>query len=740
MSNRLQKLRDKWSGDRLMSLRGVPRTASPDTVFNLALAADPTPNHKYLDWTLVAWESGKFLFEDIQAGADSKVADQLLRFDANKHKISDPAMRSLMKYKGPGELDAAMDAAGVSMTPDFFELSSNQQKKMLMAKARLESIHHETESGLKLDTPLTKFASQILGRQTRWCTAADKDNQFLSYSSLGPLLIIELPDKQRFQMHYHGTHVTEQELKRFTILNEKDSGLTPKQWEELSPYIPEIVEYIVPRLLEKVQEHDAHISERLSLMVAKEFKSEMNKMQEDYSAPPIWNMSDYERWKGTMGEYGVEVGDWDESKKELSSPIKGKDLINLPNILVDLRYKFYSNQNNIIIDYSKSIAIEDVYNSYADAWIKQRYAMSVWDNTIRIHGKPINKNDLLNVTLVLIQKYNDVEEEDMSVYDIESAIRIIYHQLDETHKYKLLDMLKSDTNSLKGNSLLSLLMSPLVYKKASSLKEAQSLMGVFNKTSIPNSDLDNIIDILKIGATHHMSNPGLENDIENEIRKNFGHYYQMLSIFYVGSSVHIEELTELDKEFVVQSLMSIQQSREKLLRVSLEILTQDEPSRIHEKVLECVLEHTDKSQFMLDEISNMDENKVSDIRETGILDILGHDEKRSHNWRVFDYLSEKERSIHMPVVIASSLYKDMDPETSDNIRVKPYTHIETGISLEKERCARLEATQSRFQALRYETCRYIVGQKIKGLKGYLDSLESMVKGPALTGERAPPLN
>lgn len=204
MSKRIQKIREKWSDERLLALTGTD--ISPSIIFDSALAADPTPNHKYVDWTLMAWENRKFQFEDIRAGGDSRVAEQLRRFESNKHKIPDPAMRSLMKYKGPGDLDEAMNNAGVSLyADDFFDLSSNQQKKLLMAKTRMESKLFEMESGIKIEIPLTMFASQMLGRNTRWCTASNKyqDNAFHEYADMGPLFIVTLPNNDKYQILFN---------------------------------------------------------------------------------------------------------------------------------------------------------------------------------------------------------------------------------------------------------------------------------------------------------------------------------------------------------------------------------------------------------------------------------------------------------------------------------------------------------------------------------------------------------
>lgn len=240
MSKRLEKIRSKWPDVALLSLPGVPQNMKADVIFHAVTQADKTQGHKCVDWLLKSWRGGAFQWEDIKAGASSRVSDQIMRFDLNKQKIEDVSLRSLMKYKSPGELDAIMDKLGVPKEISEFDLSSNQTKKLLMAKARLESQHFETESGIKFDIPLTQFASCILGRNTRWCTAARDDNEFFSYAETGPLFIITLPTGERFQ-----AHVDTQGLYSFTIMDDNDVAVRRTANSPIRPFAEEIADKIV---------------------------------------------------------------------------------------------------------------------------------------------------------------------------------------------------------------------------------------------------------------------------------------------------------------------------------------------------------------------------------------------------------------------------------------------------------------------------------------------------------------
>lgn len=120
--NRIEKIRAKWPDSRLKELPGVTGNLSPDDIFTMAMAADPTRHHKYVDWTLTAWENNGLLLEDIRLGASSKTAETLADFERLKSRIGNPkyeneisgipirktSERSLLKYKTPGDLYRAV--------------------------------------------------------------------------------------------------------------------------------------------------------------------------------------------------------------------------------------------------------------------------------------------------------------------------------------------------------------------------------------------------------------------------------------------------------------------------------------------------------------------------------------------------------------------------------------------------------------------------------------------------------
>lgn len=210
--DRLTKIRKHWNDDRLLALPGVSPAQSQNAqdIFDMVVASDPTKNYKYVAWCLDAWESGGLLLEDIKSGKQSKTAKTLADFEKYKKRIGNRRFdetsrttddRSLLKYKTPGDLYKAVRTWVIAEQEYGEDESSREQKRIDMAKARLESYSLTHENGVKIECPITLYASMILGRNTKWCTAAIKDNMFDEYAETGPLMIVTLPTGERYQAH-----------------------------------------------------------------------------------------------------------------------------------------------------------------------------------------------------------------------------------------------------------------------------------------------------------------------------------------------------------------------------------------------------------------------------------------------------------------------------------------------------------------------------------------------------------
>lgn len=308
--SRLDKIRSIWSDDMLQKLPGVPMNVSSDEIFERIVACDPTPQKKMLSWLLYAWQRGGFLWEDIFAGAQSTTGQTLYDFERLKKRITLPdgtpdiQARSLMKYRSPGQVWTAIRPYLEQEAEQGLTISGKEEKRIDTLKGRLEAAHVELPSGLKIDIPLTVFSSKILGRNTKWCTAADNGNMFQNYSESGPLFVLTLPDSTRFQAHYfvndteferevmhpfiiqaaseistvpEGQAIDAETKRRllsdfnpemqFSFMNEADTHPTEQELKKLSPYLTDCVDFISQAVVNMVS--PAHKNEkRLTALIA----------------------------------------------------------------------------------------------------------------------------------------------------------------------------------------------------------------------------------------------------------------------------------------------------------------------------------------------------------------------------------------------------------------------------------------------------------------------------------------
>ena len=248
--SRLDKIRSNWPDSRLLALPGLPPGVSGDDVFAKVSSVDPTPRKKMIGWLLDAWERRGFLWEDIQPGVQSEIYDTLKNFDVIKNRLPEES-RSLMKYKTPGEVWEILQPFMDGREEDISE-SNKAHKRLVMRKARMETITQILPSGMKIEIPLTQFASQIIGRGTRWCTAAEKGNMFGVYADGGPLMVLSIPGGERFQAHLDiediGKAIRNGEfsyvMPEMSLMNVADDNLDADEARRLNPYLKDLLAFI----------------------------------------------------------------------------------------------------------------------------------------------------------------------------------------------------------------------------------------------------------------------------------------------------------------------------------------------------------------------------------------------------------------------------------------------------------------------------------------------------------------
>ena len=150
------------------------------------LNADITKG-KYARFLIEAFLNDKFLEEDLIGGLDSIVGQAISLFHKHKSKLPEN-MRSVFKYSSPGDLwNSVKQYQG--------ELSGKELKKEEQEHIYRETefVYKDEETGFQIVSPLTEESAQWWGKGTRWCTSAEKNNQFKYYFEQAPLFILLMP-------------------------------------------------------------------------------------------------------------------------------------------------------------------------------------------------------------------------------------------------------------------------------------------------------------------------------------------------------------------------------------------------------------------------------------------------------------------------------------------------------------------------------------------------------------------
>jgi Domain of unknown function (DUF4116) len=173
----------------------LPEAQIPAHLVTLILEkADPTQNKGMTAWLVGRYAQGKLCLEDLGTANET-----LAMFRQHMSKLS-RAKRDLGQYSS---LAAVWETVIAFAQAKDRHLSGKAQKALDRDRAYAESrILRQDPDGFTIAVPLTEFAAKWWGKGTRWCTAAEKDNQFWHYHKDAPLIVVvipELKEKGKFQ-------------------------------------------------------------------------------------------------------------------------------------------------------------------------------------------------------------------------------------------------------------------------------------------------------------------------------------------------------------------------------------------------------------------------------------------------------------------------------------------------------------------------------------------------------------
>ena len=165
---------------------------TPEDVLEQVEQIDPTKNKQFVLWLVKQLSKRQFRLEDAP-----RVTELLNNFISVKNRLP-VEQRDIGRfdfYKLDGLIDKTMN---VELGKDA--ATSNGTFPVVPGSKVL----YNGPLG-QLSIPETEEASCELGRGTKWCTAAEKNNMFDVYSQKGPLYVWRDKNGEKYQFHFEAT-------------------------------------------------------------------------------------------------------------------------------------------------------------------------------------------------------------------------------------------------------------------------------------------------------------------------------------------------------------------------------------------------------------------------------------------------------------------------------------------------------------------------------------------------------
>ena len=161
----------------------------------LLASYDPTQNNKYVNWMISRYlNRGIRFLEDLP-----KLTEPLELYSRLvKSKKLKSEHRDINKYRTLSDF--------LDITDEYIEVKTSREEKSEIEQKLIDNDEVEillNTSEYKVVIPKTERASCYYGRNTRWCTAGKRNNEFESYNEQGLLYtILHKPTNKRWQFHF----------------------------------------------------------------------------------------------------------------------------------------------------------------------------------------------------------------------------------------------------------------------------------------------------------------------------------------------------------------------------------------------------------------------------------------------------------------------------------------------------------------------------------------------------------
>lgn len=177
--------------------QGVPGYDDIDQFIERVGEIDPSSNGIYMPW--IARLAIKNQAENRTEDFD-RLSQDLQNFEQFKPQLE---KKDINQYKSFAEVFTAIEPflKPRKKTADEKKAERELAKKQ-QARADIVDVYTGQEGWIKI--PTTQAAAKYLGQNTRWCTAATKNNMFDEYNKSDKLFVIyDKASSARYQLHVH---------------------------------------------------------------------------------------------------------------------------------------------------------------------------------------------------------------------------------------------------------------------------------------------------------------------------------------------------------------------------------------------------------------------------------------------------------------------------------------------------------------------------------------------------------
>ena len=181
-------------GDKLVQAAERDENQDIDTILSSLEQIDPTKHKQYVEWLARQYIAGQFRLEDI-----NRINDVLVKFENAKRRMQ---QRDINKFTFRSLEDEMDKIYNVELEKDETDTADTTGTFPVVPNSK---VLYNGPLG-QLAIPETAAASCKLGKGTKWCTAATKDNNFDVYSKPGdPLYVWRDKSGDKYQFHFGKT-------------------------------------------------------------------------------------------------------------------------------------------------------------------------------------------------------------------------------------------------------------------------------------------------------------------------------------------------------------------------------------------------------------------------------------------------------------------------------------------------------------------------------------------------------